>query len=863
MYGRIARLVPLAVMLAGPHESLAGGCLVDGPRYQLAEDTVDWSMMIGRGQNCLHGVRFASMRISKMEVLSPPQSGHLTLGGIGFSYTAKADFQGEDTFAVGVSGVSHGIPGNSTIRITVLVIGVSGREASGSQLHPSAASPLPRAAPSIPAMHSASIAPTSEAVPGWKPLKIGAGGFITGIEIAPDGTKVARTDTYGAYIWDIGTSAWKQLVTTYSMPASDAGFGAAGGVYEIAIASSQTSRLYMLFNGYVFRSDDRGDDWVRTGFKHVAGIDPNASTRLFGRYMTVDPANPDIVYVSTPSNGLWRTEDGGGSWSQLNAVAIAGSSGLDQGGGHLIAFDLSSGVIGGRTQGIYASSYGAGVYHSIDGGKRWTLTPGTPTTHRHLVVDRNGAAYLTDNSGGTNNVNKWNGTAWSKFPIGNRGHSIAIDPANASRIFVGIDSGDLITSTNGGASWVGPTFSRATRAAADIPWLAWTNETYMTNGDMTFDPSGSNLLYFAEGIGVWHCNPPNGNAAVAWTSQSAGIEELVGNVVLAPDGGQGTNPIVLAWDRPVFYVDDRNVYPSAHGPNRAHSIISGWSADWASTSPRTIVAIMNWWGKDESGISTNGGQTWASFPSLPREVPTKIGGSIAAASATNFVWVPSNNGNPWYTVDGGASWSEISIPGVPSTGETGWGFAYYLNRQIVAADRVNAGTFYLYNSGAATAPGATGLYKSSDKGASWIRVFSGEISTFSGFNAKLKSVPGQTGHLFFTSGPQQSATHPANTRFMRSLDGGATWKPVGNLREVYAFGFGAIYPGQTYPAIFAAGYNDGTWGIWRSIDNAATWTMIGDFPLGIFDKITSVDGDKVVVGAVYVSFGGSGFAYLQ
>ena len=36
----------------------------------------------------------------------------------------------------------------------------------------------------------------------WQPLPIGAGGYVRGIDIAPDGTMVARTDTYGAYLWN-------------------------------------------------------------------------------------------------------------------------------------------------------------------------------------------------------------------------------------------------------------------------------------------------------------------------------------------------------------------------------------------------------------------------------------------------------------------------------------------------------------------------------------------------------------------------------------------------------------------------------------------------------------------------------------
>src|SRR5262245_18970031 len=52
----------------------------------------------------------------------------------------------------------------------------------------------------------------------WKPLKTGAGGWLVGMDIAPDGTMVVRTDTYGALSWN--GSVWQQLVTAASMPAS-------------------------------------------------------------------------------------------------------------------------------------------------------------------------------------------------------------------------------------------------------------------------------------------------------------------------------------------------------------------------------------------------------------------------------------------------------------------------------------------------------------------------------------------------------------------------------------------------------------------------------------------------------------------
>ncbi len=125
----------------------------------------------------------------------------------------------------------------------------------------------------------------------------------------------------------------------------------------------------------------------------------------------------------------------------------------------------------------------------------------------------------------------------------------------------------------------------------------------------------------------------------------------------------------------------------------------------------------------------------------------------------------------------------------------------------------------------------------------------------------LRAVPGKAGHLFFSSGPQGSADdrHPAANPFMRSTDGGDTWEAVEDVLEVHAFGFGK---GRgAYPAIYVVGWVDGRYGIWSSQDNAASWNEIGDFPLGILDHVTTIEGDGDIAGRVYVGFGGAGYAY--
>ena len=129
----------------------------------------------------------------------------------------------------------------------------------------------------------------------------------------------------------------------------------------------------------------------------------------------------------------------------------------------------------------------------------------------------------------------------------------------------------------------------------------------------------------------------------------------------------------------------------------------------------------------------------------------------------------------------------------------------------------------------------------------------------------IASVPGNAGHLFYTSGPQtpSTATSPPNNPLYRSTNGGATWTAVANVLAVSCFGFGAAAPGQSYPAIYIVGYVNKVFGIWQSVDNAVTWTNIGTYPLGELDGISTISGDPNNYGEVYVGFtNGGGYAYL-
>ena len=707
--------------------------------------------------------------------------------------------------------------------------------------------------------------------PGFRPLRLGGGGFAVDLDFSRDGrTRIVRTDVHGAYLWDERAAEWKQLINAVSLPAGDplVRGGSAIGVYAIRVAPSDSSRLYMVapahtgVPSYVYRSDDRGAHWVRTNFDPVE-MSVQSNGRALGPKMAISPNNPDIMMIGDTAGRIHRTADGGKTWTVIDGSQIP--SGAEP----AIAFaeGRNSGERGAGA--VYVATGSNGVYRSSDGGLRWTRTEGGPRSIVRFVVAPDGL-YATDRDD-TSLQNAWKltGNQWTRLAIaspgkGNGWHSIAVDPANPRHVVLGAGAGNIASSFDGGKTWDSYFGGAPERLASDVPWLAWTLEDWMTNGNMMFDPVVSNRLYFAEGIGVWHTTPQEGNAKPTWFSQTRGIEELIVNDLIVPPGGK---PIIAVQDRGVFRIENPAVFPETHGPSRDVSIRHAWSVDYSAREPSFIALIANGGAADRSGYSKDGGRTWIPFASnIPANVPGNFGGAIAVSSSSNMVWAPANNGRPFYTTDGGRTWQLTRFPAeLPISGELGWSFSYYQNRHVFAADRVLPGTFYAYNYGPPTAVPAAGTYRSSDGGVTWSKVSNGfGIPGSMGTSARLASVPGHAGHLFFAVGTTGLFDrHPYKVALKRSRDGGRSWRDVANTQEVWAIGFGKAAPGKAYPALYIAGYANGDRepALYRSNDEGASWQKLTSYPAGNIDAVRAISGDMDTYGRVYYGFSGSGAGY--
>jgi photosystem II stability/assembly factor-like uncharacterized protein len=208
----------------------------------------------------------------------------------------------------------------------------------------------------------------------------------------------------------------------------------------------------------VFRSKDGGKNWERVLFK---------STRAGAVDITLDEHNPEILYATiwqTHRNfwelssggedcGLWRTNDGGDTWSDisrnkgLEKLGLLGKIGVS-----------ASPARAGRVWALFEAKNKPGMYRSDDFGETWQLISELgdlrrrPFYYMHVHADPidadtvyvNNLAFHKSTDGGK---------TWSAIstPHGDN-HGLWIDPKNNRRMIQSNDGGANI-SFNGGETF--------------------------------------------------------------------------------------------------------------------------------------------------------------------------------------------------------------------------------------------------------------------------------------------------------------------------------------------------------------------------------------------------------------------------
>ena len=126
------------------------------------------------------------------------------------------------------------------------------------------------------------------------------------------------------------------------------------------MSSGDSRTVFAATMAGAYRSRDGGDTWQSlTDLEAKAPAHPGSGMPPAFAIVT-DPFEPGTVYAGSPRGGVFRSLDGGDSWTQA-------SYGMDpnEGISDFLADPNRPGL-------IYASTRESGVFYTTDRGQRWT-----------------------------------------------------------------------------------------------------------------------------------------------------------------------------------------------------------------------------------------------------------------------------------------------------------------------------------------------------------------------------------------------------------------------------------------------------------------------------------------------------------
>jgi len=186
---------------------------------------------------------------------------------------------------------------------------------------------------------------------------------------------------------------------------------AEGNAQALEINPRDPSKMYLLMNPwnkkdrvYVYKSSDGGKSWEDIGFPLPADSLPKLCyVDGLATNLVLAPGSDNILYVGTNGYGIFKSENGGGTWHAVNR----GLTTPFVKGPNAILIDPRNPEV------LFAGTQQGGVFKSQDGGNNWT-----PVS--------------------------------SQYPWA---FGMAMDPSKPSRIFACRPEKKIIVSEDGGSSW--------------------------------------------------------------------------------------------------------------------------------------------------------------------------------------------------------------------------------------------------------------------------------------------------------------------------------------------------------------------------------------------------------------------------
>ncbi|MDB4205717.1 hypothetical protein N8342_00895 [Acidimicrobiales bacterium] len=510
---------------------------------------------------------------------------------------------------------------------------------------------------------------------------------------------------------------------------------------EIVVHPTDPDTVYVAALGHsakdnpergLYRSTNGGEDWELV--LHV-------SARAGAIDVTLDPHNPRILLATTwqarrnfwsinsggPDCGIWRSKDGGDTWTDIST-----NKGLPDGTLGKIGVTLSPAKAGRAWALVEAEFRKRGLYRTDDYGDTWEKVSSNPDLAWRPWYYMHVIAHPTDE----NQVFIMNANAWKSIDGGKNfeqfhtphgdNHALWIDPANPRRM-IGSDDGGAWVSMNAGDSW-STIYNQLT---AQFYHVAVDDQyPYMVYGSQQDNSSIAVPSATFKGAINWaDCYPP-GTAESGYVAPKPGDPNIV--FVGAIGSSPGAGDALQRYDHKTKQIQLVSVWPEAYHDGNTSEVRFQWTYPivFSPQDNKTLYACGN-----KVFKTTNEGHSWEPIsPDLTRADPKTMGVSgpltmdtagaemyatifsfIASKHRPGVLMAGSDDGLVHVSMNDGKTWKDVTPRGMKKWSQV----------TMLAESEHNKGTVYMSVARHKEGDYAPYIYKTTDWGKTWKKITTG------------------------------------------------------------------------------------------------------------------------------------------